>query len=288
LSRSPWRSFHPWLHEYATPLDLPEPGNASRIALDRDASDIMHETASVDATRDSLKRLTYRAAAVTARKAEVADATLTAGTYHEREPGEDAVSFERRERGTEWGSVVHDAIEKAAAGADGEHFRNIARGLLIAAERPSDANGEPVELDELVEIISTVQQSAIWKRAADAEVRLIEVPFGLRVDAHEYAQMIGARDIASGDTMSSTNYEAGEVPPIEIIDGRIDLVFRSSDGWTIVDYKSDAAGSRIPSTLMERYRGQIRLYSEAWKRLSGETPVGRVLLFTADGVAVEV
>jgi ATP-dependent exoDNAse (exonuclease V) beta subunit len=101
------------------------------------------------------------------------------------------------------------------------------------------------------------------------------VPFGLQIDAERYATMISAARQPDG-------------VPIEIIDGRIDLVFKGSTGWTIVDYKSDAGGSGIPPDLMSRYAGQIQLYSSVWHEITGERVVERVLLFTADGASVSV
>jgi ATP-dependent helicase/nuclease subunit A len=272
-SPSPWRSFHPWVFENGSRIDLPEAEPAERNALQRSADDIVREVAEVEASRAQLRRRTYRAAAVTARKSEIAQALGGAATPDELE---EEVVFERRVRGTEWGSVVHDTLEAAARGASLDDLRHIARGLLITAERPTDPSGEPMELDELLQIIAAVQEADVWKRATAAKVRLIEVPFGVRVDAPAYADMIGAGN------------ETDDAPPIEIIDGRMDLVFRDDAGWPIVDYKSDAAGSRIPGDLMSRYTGQIRLYASAWLQITGEPVTERVLLFTADGRAVSV
>ncbi|CAN5884036.1 hypothetical protein BH23GEM9_BH23GEM9_00010 [soil metagenome] len=72
----------------------------------------------------------------------------------------------------------------------------------------------------------------------------------------------------------------------EIIDGRIDLVFRDEGGWSIVDYKSDAAGADIPAELMRRYHAQLELYAAAWERITGEAVTARWLLFTATGAVV--
>ncbi|MEO5509232.1 MAG: UvrD-helicase domain-containing protein [Longimicrobiales bacterium] len=280
-SPSPWRSFHPWLFENGMRIDLPEAEQPNRIALERTAEDIRNEISGVDAARGELRRPSYRAAAVTTRKAEIAasqrpasNAPFTATVDDEDLEAE--VVAERRVRGTEWGSVVHDALEAAARGAEGEALRHLARGLLIAAERPSDEEGEPLEMEELLGILAAVQNSDVWNRSLSAEDRMIEVPFGIRVDATEYAAMIGA------------SAPAENAPPIEIVDGRMDLVFRDIDGWTIVDYKSDAEGSKIPADLLDRYRGQVRLYAAAWRHLSGEDVSTSVLLFTADGVAVNV
>jgi ATP-dependent helicase/nuclease subunit A len=72
-------------------------------------------------------------------------------------------------------------------------------------------------------------------------------------------------------------------PGLEIVDGVIDLVFRDEDGWVVVDYKSDVAGSAIDPRLMERYRAQVGLYGAAWERLTGEPVAERAILFTATG-----
>ena len=140
---------------------------------------------------------------------------------------------------------------------------------MMAAERPTGPDGEPAEIDELMRIIAAVMESDVWKRARRASVRLVEVPFALRLSAVDYAAMGGQ--------------PAAEV---EIIDGRIDLIFRDDSGWTVVDYKSDAAGSAIAPMLLDRYRRQVGLYAEAWQHMTGETVTERMLLFTADGVTL--
>jgi ATP-dependent helicase/nuclease subunit A len=267
-SPSPWRSFHPWLFDNAIRIELPEATPAERIALERSAGQIMDRVEAAGAARVQAATPTYRAAAVTARKSEIAGEVTFS-------PSETSLAAARRIRGTEWGTVVHNALEAAATGSTGEQLRNVARGLLIAAERPADANGEPVELQDLLDIIDVVRRSDVWRRANEADIKLIEVPFGLQIDADRYATMISAARRPDG-------------VPIEIIDGRIDLVFKGSTGWTIVDYKSDAGGSGIPPDLMSRYAGQIQLYSSVWHEITGERVVERVLLFTADGASVSV
>src|SRR5690606_26126816 len=127
------------------------------------------------------------------------------------------------------------------------------------------------ELEELLSIVETVRASDMWRRAQAASHTLMEVPFAVRFTADEYAAMIGG----------STDGAA-----LEVIDGRIDLVFREEAGWVIVDYKSDAAGERIPADLMGRYRAQLALYASAWERLTGELVSERVLFFTTSGILV--
>jgi ATP-dependent helicase/nuclease subunit A len=175
-------------------------------------------------------------------------------------------------RGTEWGSAVHDALEKAASGLSGAGLRDACANILIGYERPMDADGTPLELNELIETVESVVRSRIWQRASSARRLLVEVPFALRFSAAEYSQLTG--NIAA------------QAPAQEVIDGRIDLVFQEDGGWVIVDYKSDAAGERIPPLLMARYRGQLALYRVAWERMTGEKVLETALLFTATGAEV--
>ncbi|HUF49312.1 MAG TPA: PD-(D/E)XK nuclease family protein, partial [Longimicrobiales bacterium] len=177
-------------------------------------------------------------------------------------------------RGTEWGTAVHDALEAAARGRAGALLVDELRNILIAHERPLDATGTPLELEELLRIVESVRQSAVWRRAHASPHMLVEVPFAMTFTASEYAATLGASGVAA------------DAVPLEVLDGRIDLVFREDDGWVIVDYKSDSAGERIPVELMQRYRGQLALYRAAWERLTRDTVSETKLMFTATGVVV--
>ena len=58
-----------------------------------------------------------------------------------------------------------------------------------------------------------------------------------------------------------------------LAEGVVDLAFREADGWTVVDFKTDAElGERRAS-----YAAQVRLYAEALGRVTGE-PASAVLL----------
>jgi ATP-dependent exoDNAse (exonuclease V) beta subunit len=56
--------------------------------------------------------------------------------------------------------------------------------------------------------------------------------------------------------------------PPTILHGVVDLVYRTGDGWRILDYKKDqaAADDRV---LRERYGVQLAQYGSAWERVSG-------------------
>src|SRR5690606_17401724 len=98
-------------------------------------------------------------------------------------------------RGADWGIAVHTALEAAARGGAGHLLRAACRVALIAAERPVDANGEPVELDELVQLVEAARQAPFWARAERARAAgapLVEAPFAVRLSAGEYDAWLAA------------------------------------------------------------------------------------------------
>lgn len=265
-SPSKWRIFHEWIRAHGTQIVLPDEDRPQRDRLEMPAHELMDAIEKVDQARRAGARPSYRLAAVTQRKGEVV--VEEPGIEAERA----AVTVEGR--GTEWGTAVHRAIEYAAQGMDGERLRAMCAVLLTGNERPPDASGKPEELDELLGIVRSVLSSPVYARAVAADRMLLEAPFAVRMDAAGYARLIGR-----------TAPEPG-APPFEVLDGRIDLVFREPDGWVIVDFKSDAAGDGIPADLMRRYRGQLALYSAAWQRITGEPVKEATLFFTATGILV--
>jgi ATP-dependent helicase/nuclease subunit A len=157
--------------------------------------------------------------------------------------------------GTEWGVIVHSALEVAARGADAQRLEIACRGLLLDHERPLDSKGEPAELAELLEVVHGMINSEIWKRAMRSGSALVEVPFAA---------------VEMSDELTG------------IMDGIIDLAFREQDGWVIVDYKTDAISD--PDVWRQRtelYKRQVNLYADYWEMLTGETVFERVLVFTS-------
>jgi ATP-dependent helicase/nuclease subunit A len=265
-SLSKWRMFYPWLKAHGTPLTLPPQQQGQRDRLAVTPEQILEMIGTADARRRAAAVPTYRLAAVTARKGEVVASDEDVVV---RRSDDEIVA-----RGTDWGTAVHDALFAAARGIDGERLHAFCRTLLIGLGRELDADGQPVELAELLQVTHAVRASPLWQRANAAARMLVEAPFALRLTAAEYAATLGRDAPAAGD------------PAMEVLDGRIDLVFREADGWVIVDYKSDAGGERIPTELMRRYRGQLALYASAWERLTGEPVKEQSLLFTATGAVV--
>ncbi|HEX6132779.1 MAG TPA: UvrD-helicase domain-containing protein [Longimicrobiales bacterium] len=263
-SPSPWRMYYEWLRQNGAGLVLPQPTVVRREELTATGAEMRAAFDEVAGRRAAHGRPTYRAGAVTDRKREVMiegeSPRLIAA-----EAGAPAAA-----RGTEWGTAVHDALQAAARGLRGEDLRLACRNVLLAHDFVG-ADGEPDELEELVTIVQAVLASEVWARAQQARRMLVEVPFAARFSAAEYAGITGAPPEADG-------------PALELVDGRIDLVFEEPDGWVIVDYKSDAAGERIPADLMRRYRGQLALYAAAWERLTGGAVKQAALFFTSTGI----
>jgi ATP-dependent helicase/nuclease subunit A len=52
-----------------------------------------------------------------------------------------------------------------------------------------------------------------------------------------------------------------------VLRGVIDLVFEETDGWVIVDYKTDDRTGTPVETLVDRYAPQVRAYAQAWEEL---------------------
>jgi ATP-dependent helicase/nuclease subunit A len=266
---SPWALLYPELEKIGPAQPLPLDEAPRRARLDRSADAIRADTASAAERRAILSTPTHRFAAVTTR-VKVEPPPRETGR-----PAADAAPAVAG-RGISWGIAVHGALEAAARGVSGEKLRSVCRGLLISAERPAAADGSPDELDELTGLVQAVVTSDLWKRAsraARAGRLLVEAPFALPVPADAFVSMMTRAGAPVPDT----------VAPVEIIEGVIDLAFRDEDGWTLVDYKSDAAGRGIEPWRRERYRAQLGLYAAAWERLTGQEIAARILLFTATG-----
>lgn len=264
VKKSPWRMLYPTTIDHGRELLLPLVEAAPRAVLEVGPEEMQQRVAMIEERRRTRALPTYRAAPVKLRAGELSDYELQAVRRGRGPSG----------RGVEWGSAVHGALEAAMRGTEGNALRARARSLLLAAERPVDERGEPAELEELLGIVQAVRAAPLWQRARAADILQIEASFALMMSGAEYAALAGDTDTDTGDA---------DARPREIIEGVLDLAFREPDGWTIVDYKSDAAGSGIDDARRAKYRAQVNLYALAWERITGEPVRERVLLFTADG-----
>jgi len=255
VGKSPWGEFDAWLASpaHAEALRLAPVPAPPRERLDLGPEEIATRVAVVDAARAACARPGYRFTTVTAEAKEAS----SVGAAEDDESLPPLRPTSSGPGGYEWGSVVHAVLEAAASGATQDRLRVLARSLLLELDRPSRA-GEPTELDALMATVDGVRNSALWRRAGHASRRLAEIPFTLELEPETY------------------------------LEGVIDLAFRESDGWVVVDYKTDRGSDPEFAARRLGYREQLRRYGEAWSRLTGEPVKERVILWTRTGREEEV
>jgi len=147
-------------------------------------------------------------------------------------------------RGMRWGGVIHSLLQAAMKVSPKTDWEALAPALLQAAGL------EVVLVADAVAIVRNVMQSPIWQRAVHSQQRLTELPFVIR-DAGDGA----------------------------LVRGVIDLAFEESDGWVIVDYKTDRVRKQLEKTA-EAYRLQLGAYRTAWTQFQQQPPKEVGLYFT--------
>jgi ATP-dependent helicase/nuclease subunit A len=144
--------------------------------------------------------------------------------------------------GVRWGGVIHSLLQ-AAMNAPKTDWQALATALLQAADL------DVTLVEEAVETVRHVMKSTLWQRASRSRQRSTELPFVV-LDAADGA----------------------------LVRGVIDLAFEESDGWVIVDYKTDRATGKQLEKLVETYRPQVTAYSTAWAQIL-QQPVKEVGLY---------
>jgi ATP-dependent helicase/nuclease subunit A len=160
-------------------------------------------------------------------------------------------------KGRAFGTVVHRCIE--AAGRRVPLSRELVASFLVEAERPTD------EAQDVLDVVTSVLESDLWRRVQVSPEAYWEVPFALRTD--------GA--------------EIGVTPGQTVLDGVIDLVFREDGRWVLVDFKTDYVEGDL-QPYVDAYAPQLRMYTKAWQALSGQPASQAFLHFTHMGLAREM
>jgi ATP-dependent helicase/nuclease subunit A len=300
-----WRALHPWLERRATRLEMPvtDPPPRAEIGVGV-ATEV--ERSVLDATRAliAMREPTYRHVPVTSvAKSEASEAQGSVGSGG----GTGGAARLRSDelRGFSWGSAVHGALAAAARAPGVEPLRATCRDLLVEYGRPLDDHGEPIELDELSDLVRTVQTSELWTRAMRAERVLAEVPFAVPFWRAESPSDDGGKRGRDSTDRPQLDLSGGSAParppdaatdraptpsePAEaaaspvVLEGVIDLAFLEGGKWVIADYKTDVGTDPEFAARSASYRRQVDLYAEAWSRLTGESIKERVLFFTAHG-----
>jgi ATP-dependent helicase/nuclease subunit A len=254
-NRNPWHAFAADLkdqgdHEDPGPQIAPSKRPVTVTKADVDAA-----RASINERWDALRRATYEMEAIKEvslkRSRLPAELALPAPVAQEVDQRADREEHPLAgEHGVEWGEDVHALLE-AAMRDESAALESLARSL----NREREGEGGSDRIDALVSTVRAVQQSAIWKRARASQHLLVEVPLILQVPAGE-----GGVDLPS------------------VRRGVIDLAFRESEGWVIVDYKTYLVETRLIPKLVDHYRPQVQSYADAWQALV-QQPVHEMGLF---------
>ncbi|MCX7885704.1 MAG: UvrD-helicase domain-containing protein [Verrucomicrobiae bacterium] len=133
-----------------------------------------------------------------------------------------------------WGSVIHMLLQASMRGQIAGDWK----GAAVSALRE-------MELDETlaeraVAVASEVVRSELWQRAQSARQLMVEVPVVV--------------------CLASS--------PPTIMRAVVDLAFEESDGWVLMDYKTDRV--KTPEALLEKYRGQLENYRACWQTATGK------------------
>lgn len=167
--------------------------------------------------------------------------------------GADVPRGATRGKGARWGTAVHRMMQLLATDPALEPA-SIAAGLLAAEGIAAAEEGA------LLELVNSARTHPLWRRIMAAGLRHCEIPF--------------AQPWTDGEALPG------------VLRGDIDLAFHDEQGWTIVDYKTDAAGEALDA-YVAHYAPQVRLYARAWRNLSGQ-PARALLWFLTDNTVVDV
>jgi ATP-dependent helicase/nuclease subunit A len=73
-----------------------------------------------------------------------------------------------------------------------------------------------------------------------------------------------------------------------ILEGFIDLLFETPEGYEIVDYKTDDIRPNEIEWRMDHYRGQGEAYAELVRSITGKTPTSVYFVFVSAGQVVKI
>jgi ATP-dependent helicase/nuclease subunit A len=148
----------------------------------------------------------------------------------------------RADAGMAWGTLIHGLLEHAMRHKDAtrEDLRKLA--LWLTVEEP----GLRPVIKEALDTVEHAAKGEFWSEADAAP------------ECHQEAPFV---------------YKRGAVAP-ELVTGTIDLIYTTTEGWRVVDYKTDESLS--PEILLG-YRAQVRAYEQAWTKVTGMATTGTVV-----------
>ena len=149
--------------------------------------------------------------------------------------------------GADWGSAIHALLEIRMNRADVQLdalARQYAQQFDLGAGRVA----------ELMATVESVVASDVWARSKRASKIYTEIPF------------------------ESFSDQSNSLPLPNITCGVIDLCFEESDGWVIVDYKTDDLAETDLEKAVEFYAQQLKTYAEFWQNITS-LPVAELGLY---------
>ncbi len=203
-------------------------------------------------SRDRVRQPSWAVTTVTGEKTRLAAAERARESAQEGAAGAVTEAAEtpghRADAGVAWGSFIHALLEHAMRHDHSTRADLDRLAQWLTVETPDLRPFIPEALD----LVESVSKAPFWQEArAGADVHA-EVPFAVRLAPTSDA-------------------------PATILHGVVDLVYRTSDGWRIIDYKTDQAAAD-EGVLLERYRVQLAQYGSAWERVSDDTVVSTGLV----------
>jgi ATP-dependent helicase/nuclease subunit A len=178
-------------------------------------------------------------------------ATARAAVVEIEEPRveSDGARFRHGRGGTSVGRAVHAVLQAVdLATMD---------GIDTLAQAQSAAEGIAQRAGEVARLARRACESEPVRRAVASGRMWREVPIGA----------------PSGDV---------------ILEGFIDLLFETPQGYEIVDYKTDDIRSSEIESRKDHYRGQGDAYTELVRTITGKTPVAVTFVFVSSNQAVRV
>jgi ATP-dependent helicase/nuclease subunit A len=149
---------------------------------------------------------------------------------------EDAGLAGPRPSGKRFGVLVHALLAAVPLDADADQIDALARLHAKVIGAPDE------ERDEAARIVDRLLRHRVLKAAREAPICRREAPVSIVID-----------DV--------------------LVDGQVDLAFETGEGWTVVDFKTDAEIGGAD----EVYRRQVGLYAQAIARVTGRPSRGVLL-----------
>ncbi|HAA25567.1 MAG TPA: ATP-dependent helicase/nuclease subunit A [Ruminiclostridium sp.] len=166
--------------------------------------------------------------------------------------------------GPEWGSAIHEIIESLVRD---ETSYGTYKTMILRQYGFTD----PVYEKKAEELIVKFKESELYSRIQNAEMKLAEVPFSIKLDAND--PICGLLNIKNS-------------LPV-ILQGKIDLAVKENGGWSIIDYKTNYFEKEEDlNLLVNHYSKQIKLYCLIWERITNEKVTGGELYFTGAGSVI--